>query len=45
MRYEVADFIKNIAEPATRNYKLTREDSIAMAVIMERFLKARAGNQ
>jgi glycerol-3-phosphate cytidylyltransferase len=40
MRYEVADFIKNIAEPAARNYKLTSEDSIAIAGIMERFLKA-----
>jgi predicted dehydrogenase len=40
MRYEVADFIKNIADPAMRNYKLTSEDSIAIAGIMERFLKA-----
>jgi predicted dehydrogenase len=40
MRYEVADFIKNIVEPTARNYKLTREDSIAIAGIMEKFLKA-----
>jgi len=41
MRYEVADFIKNITESAARNYKLTREDSIAIAGVIERFLKAR----
>jgi len=41
MRFEVADFIKNIAEPAARNYKLTSEDSIAMAKIIEAFLKKR----
>ena len=39
MRFEVADFVKNIVEPAARNYKLTSEDSIAIAGIMERFLK------
>jgi len=39
MRFEVADFIKNIAEPAARNYKLSSEESIAIAGIMERFLK------
>ena len=45
MRYEVADFVKNITEPAARNYKLTREESVAMAGIIERFLKARAGKK
>jgi len=40
MRFEVSDFIKNIAEPAARNYKLSNEESIAMAKIMEQFLKA-----
>jgi glycerol-3-phosphate cytidylyltransferase len=39
MRYEVADFVKNIVDPAARHYKVTREDSIAMAGIIERFLK------
>ena len=43
MRFEVADFVKNIVEPAARNYKLTSEDSIALAGIMEQFLKTRAG--
>jgi len=41
MRYEIADFIRNINEPAARNYKLTREDSIAIAGVIERFLEAR----
>jgi len=43
MRYEIADFIRNINEPSARNYKLTHEESIAMAGIMEKFLKVRAG--
>ena len=42
MRYEVADFVKNINEPAMRNYKLSREDSITMAKIMEHFLETRS---
>jgi len=43
MRFEVSDFIRNITEPAARNYKLTPDDSIAMAGIIERFLKVREG--
>ena len=42
MRYEMADFVRNIREPAMRNYKLSREDSVALAGIMERFLRERA---
>lgn len=41
LRFEIADFIKHIGEPERNNYKLTRDDSIAMAGIMERFLKNR----
>jgi predicted dehydrogenase len=41
MRLEVADFIHNISEPATRNYKLRSADSIEMAGIIERFLQVR----
>jgi glycerol-3-phosphate cytidylyltransferase len=41
MRFEVADFVRNIREPAIRNYKLSAVDSIALASIMEKFLKAR----
>jgi glycerol-3-phosphate cytidylyltransferase len=39
MRFEVADFIRNINEPDMRNYKLSRGDSIAMAAILEAFLR------
>lgn len=41
MRFEVADFIRNISEPNMRNYKLSKGDSIAMAEIMEAFLSER----
>lgn len=41
MRFEVADFIRNISEPDMRNYKLSRGDSIAMADVMEKFLRER----
>ncbi len=42
MRFELADFVRNINEPATRNYKLSAEDSVAMADIIETFLKMRS---
>ncbi len=42
MRFEIADFVRNIIDPAMRNYKLSGADSIALAGIMERFLKARS---
>jgi len=41
MRFEAADFIRNINESAMRNYKLSSEDSIAVAKIMEGFLNHR----
>jgi glycerol-3-phosphate cytidylyltransferase len=41
MRFEVADFVRNINEPEMRNYKLSRGDSVAMAGVMERFLSER----
>jgi len=44
MRYEVADFIRNINEPNMRNYKLSNADSIAMAKVIEAFLKERDKN-
>jgi len=43
MRFEVADFVRNINEPDMRNYKLSRGDSIALAGVMERFLEQREG--
>lgn len=39
MRFEAADFVRNINEPAKRNYKLSRDDSVALAALMERFLQ------
>lgn len=41
MRLEIADFIRNINEPAMRNYKLSKDDSIAIAGIIEMFLAER----
>jgi glycerol-3-phosphate cytidylyltransferase len=41
MRFELAEFIKNIREPKSINYKLSRSDSITLAKIMECFLRAR----
>lgn len=41
MRFEAADFVRNINEPDMRNYKLSKKESIAMAAIMEKFLKSR----
>lgn len=41
MRFELADFVRNIHQPEMRNYKLSRGDSIALAEIMERFLNGR----
>jgi choline-phosphate cytidylyltransferase len=37
LRFEIADFIKNINSPGLKNFKLTAADSIAFAAIMERF--------
>ncbi|MDR3299582.1 MAG: Gfo/Idh/MocA family oxidoreductase [Candidatus Accumulibacter sp.] len=41
MRFEVADFTRNISEPEMRNYKLSSGDSIALAEIIEEFLRKR----
>ncbi|MDR1914109.1 MAG: Gfo/Idh/MocA family oxidoreductase [Clostridiales bacterium] len=38
MRFEIADFVRNINNPGMRDYKLSPEDSIAIAGIMEKFL-------
>jgi predicted dehydrogenase len=42
MRIVIADFIRNINEPAMLNFKLSQDDSIAMASLIERFLKERS---
>lgn len=41
LRYEISDFLSMINGTAACDFKLTREESIAMADIMERFLKER----
>jgi len=41
MRYEIADFVWNINEPYRRNFKLSPNETVAMASIMEKFLEQR----
>jgi predicted dehydrogenase len=44
LRYEMADFARNVNRPGARNYRLTAGNSIAMAGVMERFLMGRGHN-
>ena len=39
LRYEISDFLKRITSDNKNDFKLTRSESIAMAGIMEEFLK------
>ncbi|MBR4669530.1 MAG: Gfo/Idh/MocA family oxidoreductase [Butyrivibrio sp.] len=39
LRYEISDFVSKVNRYGNNDFKLTREDSIAIAEIMERFLK------
>lgn len=41
LRYEISEFISKINGKALHDFKLTKEESIAMADIVERFMKAR----
>lgn len=41
LRYEISEFISKINGKAGHDFKLTREESIAMADIVERFMKER----
>jgi choline-phosphate cytidylyltransferase len=41
LRYELSDFVATVNGQIKNNYRFTREDSIAMAVLMEKFLKQR----
>jgi len=41
MRFEIADFVKNINELGIQHYKLSKEDSIALSGIIEQFLQYR----
>lgn len=43
LRYEISDFVYMINGHTNRAYKFTAEESIAMADVMERFLKQRNG--
>jgi glycerol-3-phosphate cytidylyltransferase len=45
LRFELADFVRNIAEPQGRNFKFSMDDAICIAGIIEKFLKhsGRAG--
>jgi len=40
LRYELADFIRNISDPTHQNYKFSQEDSIFMSKVMEKFLES-----
>ena len=42
LRYELADFVRNISTPTHQNYKFSKEDSIFMSTVIEKFLKARS---
>jgi predicted dehydrogenase len=39
LRFELADFVRNIADPKGRNFKFSKGDSICVAGIIERFLR------
>jgi len=41
MRFEIADFIRNIREIGLRNYKLSRDDSVTIAGVIEKFMDER----
>ncbi|MDL2288180.1 Gfo/Idh/MocA family oxidoreductase [Oscillospiraceae bacterium OttesenSCG-928-F05] len=41
LRYEMADFVRQVWDKNAENFKLSAEDSIAMAEVMERFLAYR----
>jgi predicted dehydrogenase len=39
LRFELADFVRNIADPKGRNFKFSKGDSICVAGVIERFLR------
>lgn len=43
LRYEISDFVSIVNGYGNNDFKLTREESIAIAEIMERFLKEQRG--
>jgi glycerol-3-phosphate cytidylyltransferase len=42
LRFELADFVRNITHPTGRNFKFSKDDSVCVAGIIEEFLR-RAG--
>ncbi|MCL2227028.1 MAG: Gfo/Idh/MocA family oxidoreductase [Oscillospiraceae bacterium] len=40
LRFELADFVRNISDTTHQNYKFSKEDSIFMSIVMEQFLKS-----
>ena len=44
LRFELADFIRNISDPTHQNFKFSRGDSIFMSAVIERFLKSTRKN-
>ena len=39
LRFELADFVRNITDPTHQNYKFSKEDSIFMSGVIEAFMK------
>jgi glycerol-3-phosphate cytidylyltransferase len=39
LRFELADFVRNITDPGNRNFKFSKEDSVCVAGIVEKFLR------
>ena len=44
-RYEIAEFVQKINHPEKKDYKLTAEESIAMAKVVEKFMDIRKNQQ
>ena len=39
LRYEISDFLSRLTATSEEDFKLTREESIAMAGVMEKFME------
>ena len=42
LRFELADFVRNITDPTHQNFKFSKEDSVFISGIIEKFLKNHA---
>ena len=45
LRYEIAEFVKAIGGDGNKTFQFTRGESVAMAGVMERFLRDQRMNQ